>query len=133
MVCCLKFRGVIRHSEKYAWQSIPGMFKLSVTAYSVVPSKGVCITEVTGILHLFSLLKRIVENTFSRIEKKLVTGLFFFFTFGLEKRGLSTRGKEKKGSLMEVGAQGRGFTHAGKAGRPTRDPLGQALILAVSW
>ena len=62
MVCCLKFRGVIRHSEKHAWQSIPGMFKLSVIAYSVVLSKGVCITEVTEILHISSLLKRIVEN-----------------------------------------------------------------------
>lgn len=38
-----------RHSEKSVWQSIPGMFKLSVIAYSVVPSKSVFVKEVTGI------------------------------------------------------------------------------------
>jgi len=35
--------------KKYVWQSIPGMFKLSVIAYSVVPSKNVFVKEVTGI------------------------------------------------------------------------------------
>lgn len=35
--------------QKYVWGSIPGMFKLSVIAYSVVPSKNVFVKEVTGI------------------------------------------------------------------------------------
>lgn len=37
---------------------------------------------------------------------------FLFFTFGLEKRALSTSGKEKRRALMDGvgGAQGRGFT-----------------------
>lgn len=35
--------------EKYAWQNIPAMFKLSVIASSVVLSKSVLVKEVTGI------------------------------------------------------------------------------------
>ena len=35
------------------WQSIPGMFKLSVIADSVVPSKGVCIRGHRDFTHLF--------------------------------------------------------------------------------
>lgn len=34
--------------EKYVWPSIPGMFKLSVIAYSVVPSKNVLLKRSQG-------------------------------------------------------------------------------------
>lgn len=52
--------------EKYVWQSIPGMFKLSVIAYSVVPSKNVFVKE------------NIEKTTFLRYEKKLLTSFFFY-------------------------------------------------------
>lgn len=83
------------------WQSIPGMFKLSVIAYSVVPSKNVFVKEDIGNLTDFFAKENSGKTTFSRYEKKLLTSCFFFLcpTFGLENRGLSTSGKEKRGDL----------------------------------
>lgn len=60
------------------WQSIPGMFKLSVIAYSVVPSKNVFVKGDTGNLTDFFAKENSGKTTFSRYEKKLLTSCFFF-------------------------------------------------------
>lgn len=63
--------------EKYVWQSVPGMFKLSVVAYSVVPSKNVFVKEVTRDLTDFFAEENGEKTTFLRYEKKLLTAFFF--------------------------------------------------------
>lgn len=98
--------------QKYVWGSIPGMFKLSVIAYSVVPSKNVFVKAVTGIC--LTSLSFTEENhgklPFPELKENQSQGFVLFCTFSIKKRGLSTGGKEKRGALMEGQSQGRGFT-----------------------
>lgn len=85
------------------WQSILGMFKLSVIAYSVVPSKNVFVRGHRGLIDFFAQEKsgKLPSPDLKRNYSQVFCGLFLLPPppyLGFREEGLSTsKEREKRG------------------------------------
>lgn len=89
--------------EKYVWQSILGMFKLSVIAYSVVPSKNVFVRGHRGLTDFFAQEKsgKLPSPDLKRNYSQVFCGSFLpppppYIGFR-EERSLHQQKREKRG------------------------------------